>query len=82
MQADYRLRVNRRLVAKNKVFGWFYSRAYFRLVRLGGRNAMRKPEDLVIPPSLMAIDDLEGFLDKPLTKQARTVLNMWRRDFD
>ena len=78
MQADYRLRINRRLVGKNKVFGWIYSRAYFRLVRLGGRYAMKRPGELVIPPSIEAIDDLEQFLHRPLTKQARVLLNVWR----
>lgn len=79
LQADYRLRINRKLVAKNKMLGWIYSRAYFRSVRLGGRYAMKRTGELVIPPSIQDIDDLEQFLDKPLTKQARVLLNVWRR---
>ena len=78
MQADYRLRINRRLVAKRKLFGRIYGLAYFRAVRLGGRYAMKRPGELVIPPSIEAIDDLEQFLHRPLTKQARVLLNIWR----
>ncbi len=79
LQADYRLRINRKLVAKKKLIGWVYSRAYFRAVRLGGRYAMKRPGELVIPPSIGDIDELEQFLHKPLTRQARTLLNVWRR---
>jgi hypothetical protein len=77
MGADWNLKRNRALVAKNKVFGWIYSRLYFRGVRVGGKHTVREPRDLAMPPTLGALKKLKSYLDKPITKLAKAKLEEW-----
>lgn len=85
LRADARLKENIRLVAKNKFFGFMYSRIYFRGVRIGGRKAMRKPEKnpetdkLAVPPTAETREQLKTYLDQPLTALAERQFAEWER---
>lgn len=80
MAADYRLKQNRKLVARNKAIGWIYSRLWFRGVRVGGRSAVRASYELAVPPTLGAVLEIETYLSRPITTQARRQLEAWKRE--
>lgn len=80
--ADNELKHNRRLVAKRLFFGRIYARIYFRSVRIGGRLTIKKPSDLAVPPTLVALEMVKDHLLKmedPLTERAEAILNYWRK---
>lgn len=78
-EADATLRDNIKLVAKNRFFGFLYSRIYFRGVRIGGRAAMKTQEELAVPPTAKARAHLKKFLDKPITAMAQRQLKKWEQ---
>ncbi|KKM87930.1 hypothetical protein LCGC14_1263890 [marine sediment metagenome] len=79
MEADARLKDNRAAVAhKHKIMGKIQSELWFRGVRMGGRDSVKDPSELVVPPTLQDIDEIENFLTCPITKQAQKQLELWR----
>lgn len=80
--ADYELKVNRKLVAKRLFFGRIYAAIYFRPVRIGGRLSIKKPSELAIPPTVVALEavkkDLLG-MENPLTERAEALLEYWSK---
>lgn len=61
IKADYELKLNRALVAKNRFVGKMFGVFYFRGVRIGGKRAITKSiDDLVAkaPPTQKDMEDL------------------------
>lgn len=83
LTADYELKENRKRCAKNKLMGWASSRLIFRGVRIGGRIAMRKPDELVVPPTLEAIAEVEAscikWMGGQFTNQAKLQTEKWKQ---
>lgn len=79
MAADYNLKRNRKLVARTRMFGWIYSRMYFRAVRIGGKYAMKGPEELAVPPTVADVEALGRYLNKPFTPLAVRTIYKWIR---
>lgn len=80
--ADYELKLNRKLVAKYRFFGKIYAAIYFRPVRTGGRLTIKKPSDLFVPPTIVALEAVEKDLltmEDPLTERAEALLKYWRK---
>lgn len=82
MMADFRLKENLKLIAHNRLRGWIYSRLYFRGTRIGGRYAMKPLDELVMPPTPEALEQLEQYLHTPITEQARGKLAQWRSQLE
>lgn len=82
MRADFELKQNRRLCARNKALGWLGSRIIFRGVRVGGRGSMRLPSKLWAPPTLKVIEEIEQCPELVMTKQARGQISKWRREVE
>lgn len=78
MQADFELKMNRRLVAKRRFFGRLYAMNYFRAVRLFGSQSIKTIPELVMPPTIEDIDALEVLFDDPLTERAKEIFQMWK----
>lgn len=78
MNADYELKQNRRLVAKRRLFGRLYAMSYFRAVRLFGSQSIKTIPELVMPPTIEAINELEVLFDDPLTERAKRIFEMWK----
>lgn len=76
--ADMELKINRKLVAKNAVFGTIYSILYFRAVRAAARKRALKPRELPIPPTLNALTRLKASIDEPLTSRAEQIFATWK----
>lgn len=81
MKADFELRQNRARVAKHRVIGWAWGRIIYRGLRAGGAGSVRAPSELVVPPSIAAVDEIEALIVEmglPVTEQARDILAQWR----
>lgn len=78
MQADYELKQNRRLVAKVRFFGRIYAIKYFRAVRAFGAKCIKTIPELQIPPTIKALEELEGLFDDKLTTRAENIFHIWR----
>ena len=82
MEADFELQKNRKLCAKNRFIGWAYSRIIFRGVRISGANSIRLPAELVVPPTLKAIEEIERlcleYYYARLTDQAKEQVRKWK----
>lgn len=79
MEADYELKENRKKCAVHKVIGWAWGRIIFRGVRVGGRGSILLPDELVVPPSIKAIEDVERDCQFPVTEQAAAQIAKWKR---
>lgn len=79
MEADYELKQNRKLCAKNKFIGWAYARIIFRGLRVGGRGSIKLPDELVVPPTIKDIEDVERDCRFPITEQAEEQMVKWKR---
>ena len=80
--ADYELKRNRKLVAKYLFFGRIYAAIYFRSVRIGGKFTIKKPADLAVPPTIIALEAVRKDLltmENPLTERAGAIVEYWRR---
>lgn len=75
--ADMELKINRKLVAKNPVYGKIYSILYFRAVRAAASKKPKRPEELPTPPTLSALKRLKTSIDEPLTSRAREIFKTW-----
>ena len=79
IEADRNLKENRKLCAKNKFIGWAYARIIFRGLRVGGRGSILLPDELVVPPDIKAINDVERDCQFPVTEQAAEQIAKWKR---
>ncbi len=79
LTADVDLKQNRKLCAKNKFIGWAWGRVIFRGVRVGGRGSILLPDELVVPPTINAINDVERDCRFPVTEQAGEQIAKWKR---
>lgn len=78
LRADFELKQNRRMCARNRIVGWLASRVIFRGVRLGGRASVRKPENLWMPPTLEALGEIIECPELVMTEQAEAQIVKWR----
>lgn len=83
--ADATLRWNRTKIGKNWITGQIFGRLYYRGVRFGGGNALRKKHGkLIAPPSEQALeavrkDCIEFCQPHSLTKRAKKKLRQWEK---
>ena len=78
MKADYRLKRNRKLVARFGFLGRIYSRMYFRAVRVGGKYTVKETPQLFVPSTLEDVQALvRDHLRKPLTPKAEETIEKW-----
>lgn len=77
-EADYAFKINRKACARNRLLAPFRAMYCYRAVRAGGQFFLLKPEELVVPPTLHAVDEIQNHCRYPLTEQAATQLEEWR----
>ena len=83
MEADQNLKFNVKLISKNVLCRFFFSRLYLRAVRVNGGYVMKKHfHQLAVPPSVEALDDIAkdfaGWNWGKLTERAQTFIERWR----
>ena len=76
IKADYELKINRGMVAKNRVFGKLFGMFYFRGVRIGGKRAITKSKLGIIDKSPNTIDEINE-LNKHIEKYYPDYDDLW-----
>lgn len=79
MAADMELKFNRKQVAKYSFIGRIYAALYFRAVRVGAHKYALPIEELPVPPTWIAMQNLTAFFEEPFTPRARRVLTLWAK---
>lgn len=80
MQADFRLKLNRKMIAR-RGFKTIYGMFYFKGVRLGGSYCIKDFEDLPQPPDMETLDAIFLIIDNEykMTRRAEIAYDEWQR---